>query len=109
MRDQEFNVRWLRAVRRILKADGALWVMGTHHIIFSLGFALQTLGYRIINNVIWEKPDPVPNFLHTAFTHLKSLAILLSPLRVGSTCKPGPRGRGYLPLVPSTWMHARAD
>ena len=52
-----------------LKADGALWVMGTHHIIFSLGFALQTLGYRIINNVIWEKPDPVPNVLHTAFTH----------------------------------------
>ncbi len=69
VRDQEFNVRWLRAARRILKADGALWVTGTHHIIFSLGFALQTLGYRIINNVIWEKPDPVPNALHTAFTH----------------------------------------
>jgi hypothetical protein len=44
-----------------------------------------------------------------ACTHLKAVAILLSPLRVGFTCKPGPRGRGYLPLVPSTWMHARAD
>ena len=38
--DHEFNVRWLRAARRVLKPDGTLWVTGTHHIIFSLGFAL---------------------------------------------------------------------
>ena len=48
-RDHEFNVRWLRAARRVLKEDGTLWVTGTHHIIFSLGFALQRLGFRIIN------------------------------------------------------------
>lgn len=47
-KDHEFNVRWLRAARRVLKPDGTLWVSGTHHIIFSLGFALQSLGYRII-------------------------------------------------------------
>jgi DNA modification methylase len=44
-KDHEFNVRWLRAARRILKPDGTLWVRGTHHIIFSLGFVLQRLGF----------------------------------------------------------------
>ncbi len=68
-KDHEFNVRWLKAARRVLKPDGTLWVTGTHHIIFSLGFALQSLDYRIINSVVWEKPDPPPNALHTAFTH----------------------------------------
>jgi site-specific DNA-methyltransferase (adenine-specific) len=68
-KDHEFNVRWLREARRVLKADGTLWVTGTHHIVFSLGFALQRLGYRIINSVVWQKPDPPPNALHTAFTH----------------------------------------
>ncbi len=67
--DHRFNLRWLREARRVLKPDGTLWVSGTHHIIFSLGFALQTLGFRVINSVVWEKPDPPPNALHTAFTH----------------------------------------
>jgi site-specific DNA-methyltransferase (adenine-specific) len=53
----------------VLKPDGTLWVSGTHHIIFSLGFALQTLGFRIINDIAWQKPDPPPNALRTAFTH----------------------------------------
>ena len=48
-KDHEFNVRWLRVARRILKPEGTLWVSGTHHIIFSLGFALQGLGFRVIN------------------------------------------------------------
>jgi len=48
-KDHEWNVRWLEAARRVLKPDGTLWVSGTHHIIFSLGFALQSLGFRIIN------------------------------------------------------------
>ncbi|MDP8948736.1 MAG: hypothetical protein M3N00_00600 [Actinomycetota bacterium] len=50
-KDHEFNVRWLRAARRVLKPDGTLWVTGTHHIIFSLGFALQSLGFRIIKMI----------------------------------------------------------
>ncbi len=70
--DHEFNVRWLRAARRVLEPDGTLWVTGTHHIIFSIGFALQRLGFRIINQIAWQKPDPVPNALHTAFTHAKA-------------------------------------
>ena len=68
-RDHEFNVRWLREARRVLKPDGTIWVSGTHHVVFSLGFAMQTLGFRVINSVAWEKPDPPPNALHTAFTH----------------------------------------
>ena len=67
--DHRFNVRWLREARRVLKPDGTLWVSGTHHIIFSLGFALQTLDFKIVNDITWQKPDPPPNALHTAFTH----------------------------------------
>jgi site-specific DNA-methyltransferase (adenine-specific) len=51
-KDHEFNVRWLREARRVLKPDGTLWVTGTHHIIFNIGFALQRLGYRIINAIL---------------------------------------------------------
>ncbi len=68
-KDHAFNVRWLEEARRVLKPDGTIWVSGTHHAIFSLGFALQTLNFRIINSVAWEKPDPPPNARHTAFTH----------------------------------------
>jgi site-specific DNA-methyltransferase (adenine-specific) len=68
-KDHGFNVRWLREARRVLKPDGTLWVCGTHHIIFSLGFALQSLGFRVINQIAWQKPAPPPNALHTAFTH----------------------------------------
>ena len=68
-RDHEWNLRWLKSARRILKPDATLWVSGTHHIIFSLGFALQSLNFKIINQIAWHKPDPPPNALHTAFTH----------------------------------------
>ncbi|MGI8911590.1 MAG: DNA-methyltransferase [Rubrobacteraceae bacterium] len=67
--DHRFNLRWLKEARRILKPDGTIWVTGTHHIIFSIGFALQSLGFRVINSVVWEKPDPPPNAMHTAFAH----------------------------------------
>ena len=67
--DHKFNLRWLKAARRILKPEGTLWVSGTQHIIFSLGFALQQLGFRIINDLIWHKPNATPNALHTTFTH----------------------------------------
>jgi site-specific DNA-methyltransferase (adenine-specific) len=80
-KDHEFNVRWLRAARRVLRPDGTLWVTGTHHIIFSLGFALQQLGFRIINSLVWQKPDPPPNALHTAFTHAHETLIWTSKAR----------------------------
>ena len=77
-KDHAFNVRWLREARRVLKPDGTLWVSGTHHIIFSLGFALQRLEFRVINNVVWNKPNPTPNALHTAFTHAHETLIWAS-------------------------------
>ena len=68
-RDHEFNLRWLREARRILNPDGTIWVTGTHHIVFGLGFALQNLGFRILNDLIWFKPNAAPNALHTTFKH----------------------------------------
>jgi site-specific DNA-methyltransferase (adenine-specific) len=67
--DHRFNVGWLKEARRILKPDGTIWVTGTHHIIFSLGFALQSMNFKLINQITWSKPDPPPNILRTAFTH----------------------------------------
>ena len=67
--DHQFNVRWLEEACRILRPGGTIWVTGTHHIIFSLGFALQTMQLKLINQITWAKPDPPPNALHTAFTH----------------------------------------
>lgn len=80
-KDHEFNVRWLKEARRVLKPDGTIWVTGTHHIIFSIGFALQSLKFKIINDITWEKPDPPPNALHTAFTHAHETVLWASKSR----------------------------
>jgi site-specific DNA-methyltransferase (adenine-specific) len=61
-----------------LEPGGTLWVTGTHHIIFSIGFALQSPGFKIINSVVWEKSDPPPNALHTAFTHSRETLLWAS-------------------------------
>ena len=79
--DHQFNVRWLKEARRILKPDGTLWVTGTHHVIFSLGFALQSMKFKIINQITWQKPDPPPNALHTAFTHAHETLLWASKSR----------------------------
>lgn len=80
-KDHEWNVRWLKEARRVLKPDGTLWVTGTHHVVFSLGFALQTLNFRVINNIVWHKPNATPNALHTAFTHAHETLIWASKSR----------------------------
>src|SRR5215218_795055 len=67
--DHRFNVRWLKEACRILKPEGTIWVTGTHHIIFSLGFALQTIRFKIIINVI--------------FSEYKTLSCALQDLRRG--------------------------
>ncbi len=58
----EFCRAWLGECRRVLKPDGALWVIGSYHNIFRLGAALQDLGFWILNDVIWRKVNPMPNF-----------------------------------------------
>jgi modification methylase len=60
---------WLTECRRILKDDGTLWVIGSYHNIFRLGAALQDLGFWILNDVIWRKSNPMPNFKGTRFTN----------------------------------------
>ncbi len=67
--NHEFNTEWLRRCQRVLKPNGTLWVTGTHHVIFSVGFALQQLGYKILNDIAWEKPNPPPNLSCRYFTH----------------------------------------
>lgn len=67
--DHEFTVSWLKACRQALKADGTIWVSGTSHIIYSAGFAMQKLGYKILNDIAWVKPNPPPNLSCRYFTH----------------------------------------
>lgn len=64
-----FNKKWLLESKRILKKNGSIWVCGTFHNIFSVGFALQELEFKILNNVVWEKKDPPPNLTQKYFTH----------------------------------------
>ncbi len=65
----EFTRRWLRAARRVLRDDGTLWVIGSYHNIFRVGASLQDLEYWILNDVIWRKTNPMPNFRGRRFTN----------------------------------------
>ena len=53
----------------MLKPNGTIWVTGTHHVIFSIGYAMQQLGFKILNDIAWEKPNPPPNLSCRYFTH----------------------------------------
>ncbi|HHY48435.1 MAG TPA: site-specific DNA-methyltransferase [Alphaproteobacteria bacterium] len=64
-----FTRAWLTAARRVLKPDGALWVIGSYHNIFRVGAALQDLDFWLLNDVIWRKANPMPNFRGTRFTN----------------------------------------
>ncbi len=64
-----FTRAWLAEARRILRPDGAIWVIGSYHNVFRLGTALQDLGYWILNDVIWRKTNPMPNFRGRRFTN----------------------------------------
>src|SRR5882672_11467885 len=64
-----FTRGWLAAVRRVLKPSGALWVIGSYHNVFRIGAAVQDLGFWILNDVIWRKSNPMPNFRGRRFTN----------------------------------------
>lgn len=64
-----FTRAWLEAARRLLKPDGTLWVIGTYHNIHRVGTALQDLGFWILNDVLWRKSNPMPNFRGRRFTN----------------------------------------
>ncbi|MEL7029784.1 MAG: site-specific DNA-methyltransferase [Pseudomonadota bacterium] len=64
-----FTRAWLAEARRILKPNGALWVIGSYHNIFRVGAAVQDLGFWILNDVIWRKTNPMPNFRGARFAN----------------------------------------
>ena len=66
--DYAFHYRWLEACRRVLKPHGTLWVSGTYHSIYQCGHALQSLGYHILNDISWFKPNASPNLSCRFFT-----------------------------------------
>src|SRR3974377_163162 len=65
----DFPRRWLRACRRVLKPGGAHWVIGSYHNIFRVGTILQDLGFWVLNDVVWRKTNPMPNFRGRRFTN----------------------------------------
>ncbi len=73
-----FTRAWLTEARRILKPDGSLWVIGSYHNIFRVGAILQDLGFWILNDIVWRKANPMPNFKGTRFTNAHETLIWAS-------------------------------
>lgn len=65
----EFNRKWIRLCKKILKQNGTIWISGTFHNIYSVGMALEEEGFKIINNITWQKINPPPNLACRCFTH----------------------------------------
>ncbi len=63
----KFSYKWLKECKRVLKKDGSIWVIGSFQNIYRLGFIMQNLGFWILNDVIWAKPNAAPNFAGTRF------------------------------------------
>lgn len=77
--DHAFTMEWLEACQRLLKPSGTLWVSGTHHVIFNVGFAMQRLGMKLLNTVTWYKPNASPNLSCRYFTHSTEILLWASP------------------------------
>ncbi len=67
--NHNFNREWLAHCQKVLKPNGTIWVSGTAHIIHSVGFAMQQLGFKLLNDITWVKPNPPPNLSCRYFTH----------------------------------------
>jgi DNA modification methylase len=74
----EFTMRWLSACKRALKPTGSIWVIGSYHNIFRVGTIMQDLGFWILNDVIWVKTNPMPNFRGVRFTNAHETLIWAS-------------------------------
>ncbi|HQN53781.1 MAG TPA: site-specific DNA-methyltransferase [Novosphingobium sp.] len=73
-----FSRAWLTEARRVLKPNGSLWVIGSYHNIFRLGAMLQDMGFWILNDIVWRKANPMPNFKGTRFTNAHETLIWCS-------------------------------
>ncbi len=65
----KFNRKWIKECYRILKDNGTIWISGTLHNIYSIGMALEEEGFKVINNITWQKTNPPPNLACKTFTH----------------------------------------
>ena len=81
-----FTRRWLSAAKRVLKDDGTLWVIGSYHNIYRVGAILQDLGFWILNDVVWRKTNPMPNFRGRRFTNAHETLLW---------CAKSPDAKGY--------------
>jgi len=66
--DFEFHLEWIKAVKRVLKPSGTIWISGTYHSIYQCGFALQAAGFHVLNDIAWFKPNASPNLSCRYFT-----------------------------------------
>lgn len=65
----KFNRKWINLCKKVLKPNGTIWISGTMHNIYSVGMALEQEGFKIINNITWQKTNPPPNLACRCFTH----------------------------------------
>jgi len=82
----EFTRAWLYACRRVLKDDGTLWVIGSYHNIYRVGTIIQDLGFWILNDIIWVKTNPMPNFRGVRFTNAHESLIWVSKQEGAKYC-----------------------
>ncbi|MDR1552469.1 MAG: site-specific DNA-methyltransferase [Prevotellaceae bacterium] len=68
-KDLKFHEKWITECKRILKPEGTIWISGTNHSIYQCGFLLQKLGFHILNDISWFKPNAAPNLACTTFAH----------------------------------------
>ncbi|MFH0869622.1 MAG: site-specific DNA-methyltransferase [archaeon] len=68
-KDFEFTYSWIKECRRVLKPNGTIWISGTPHNIYQVGYALQSLGFHILNDITWYKPNAPPNLACRCFAH----------------------------------------
>lgn len=73
--NHKFTLDWLKACQRVLKPNGTIWVSGTTHIIYSVGYAMQELGYKILNDIVWYKRNAPPNLSCRYFTHSTEIVL----------------------------------
>ena len=82
--DHAFHLAWLAECQRVLTPAGTLWVSGTTHVYLSVGMALMELGFRILNDIVWEKPNPPPNLGCRCFTHSTEIILWATKSPKGS-------------------------
>ena len=82
--DHEFNVTWTAEAYRVLKPTGTIWVSGTLHVYPSVGMALRQNGFRLLNDIVWEKTNPPPNLGRRTFTHSTEVVLWASKAAKGS-------------------------